>query len=374
MFYRYPCRDNTEDTEDQAEHIPDMEEIASQFDNEQYDQFSRQIPVGGRVVKRPGKRLPMSTTRLRYLQRKNKSLSAECSIGGSMLSLNDTTEQDTRSLHRAEFRTYFKPRSDDWLGTIQDERHTFESKFQSHQPRQYKHVESRLLDPKYYLKKTKEVDEQIRNGFEPAHLRSISVDFDNELKNLRKMKSRTSKCLATLSTTNGSTASPPKVVPQNYAERAQKEKLFKETKLYYAVWRSAFTRAIERLRENKKMKAIQLNTPDLLKEEAIRAEKAKKQQGIRARQKPRLSVISPTLQTTQNNTTTQKTRIALNRGSYADMFKKRENIEEKVLDKKEEQTHFVTPRKPRLEPLQKRGIVITKSALNRRTMKIPVQS
>jgi hypothetical protein len=77
------------------EHIPDMDEIASQYDNEQYDQFSRQIPVGGRVVKRPGRRLPMSTTRMKYLQRKNKSLSQDTSLQGSMMSLNEANEQDT---------------------------------------------------------------------------------------------------------------------------------------------------------------------------------------------------------------------------------------------------------------------------------------
>lgn len=60
-----------------------MEEIASQFDNEQYDKFSRQVPIGGRVVKRPGKRVPMSRTRMQYLQRKNKSLSTDASNGGS---------------------------------------------------------------------------------------------------------------------------------------------------------------------------------------------------------------------------------------------------------------------------------------------------
>lgn len=42
-----------------------MKEIASQFNKEQYDQFSRQIPVGGKGVSKP------------YLQRKNKAHDAD---------------------------------------------------------------------------------------------------------------------------------------------------------------------------------------------------------------------------------------------------------------------------------------------------------
>ena len=51
------------------ERVPDIEEIASQFDRSTYDEFSRQT-TGRRLVKRPGKKVSMSKTRMQYLRRK----------------------------------------------------------------------------------------------------------------------------------------------------------------------------------------------------------------------------------------------------------------------------------------------------------------
>jgi hypothetical protein len=60
----------------------------------------------------------------------------------------------------------------------------------------------------------------------------------------------------------------------------------------------------------------------------------------------------------------------MGRGSYTERFKKRHNIEETFQEDKWETKQFLTPRKHRLDPLQKGGEVITKSALNRRTMRL----
>lgn len=55
-----------------------MNEIASQYEPEVYDQFSRKVTTDGRVlVKKPGKKVEMSRTRLKYLQRKNKALQTD---------------------------------------------------------------------------------------------------------------------------------------------------------------------------------------------------------------------------------------------------------------------------------------------------------
>lgn len=68
------------------------------------------------------------------------------------------------------------------------------------------------------------------------------------------MNPKTAKSLTPLRTvsdsSNVSVVNQQKGTPQTYAEKAQKEKESKDTKLYYAIWRTAFTKAIEKLRDN----------------------------------------------------------------------------------------------------------------------------
>lgn len=80
--------------------IPDLAEIASQYDNEQYDKYSRKVSKNGIVAKRTNKKVPMTRTRMLYLQRKNKLSGVdgcmESDFTGSTLSFNNQS-QITRS-------------------------------------------------------------------------------------------------------------------------------------------------------------------------------------------------------------------------------------------------------------------------------------
>jgi len=50
-----------------------MNEIASQYEPDVYDQYSRKVVGGKTVIKTPGQKVQMSRTRMKYLQRHNKS-------------------------------------------------------------------------------------------------------------------------------------------------------------------------------------------------------------------------------------------------------------------------------------------------------------
>lgn len=82
-----------------------MDKIASQFDSSQYNKFSRQTPRGGRIVKRPGQKVPMSRTRMMYLQRKNMPPGANENEAkgvirgfGSNQNLNDSADNGRTSV------------------------------------------------------------------------------------------------------------------------------------------------------------------------------------------------------------------------------------------------------------------------------------
>lgn len=116
----------------------------------------------------------------------------------------------------------------------------------------YTFQESRLLDPNYYLRKSRgstEYREQSR--FVSGHLGAISIDFKNGLTKLLDNKSKTKNGTSTLKNMSSSVPSQAKVTSQCFAERAEREKKCNETRRYYALWRKAFTKAIERLKENK---------------------------------------------------------------------------------------------------------------------------
>lgn len=98
----------------EPEPMPDMNEIASQYEPETYDQYSRKVVPGGRVlVKKPGKRVEMSRTRLKYLQRKNKSLQVDMGEEeGSAPALgviqgSESADAVTKTSVRLLYRQYF---------------------------------------------------------------------------------------------------------------------------------------------------------------------------------------------------------------------------------------------------------------------------
>ena len=112
-----------------------------------------------------------------------------------------------------------------------------------------------MLDPKYYLKKSTGAEEQNKTNFELAQLNSVCVDFDKTLKNFKEKGPEVQKGPVNQTPYSRASKTSQSNVQQQqetYTERARREKqLSNETKFYYAVWRTAFSQALEKLRESK---------------------------------------------------------------------------------------------------------------------------
>ncbi|KAL4238367.1 hypothetical protein ACF0H5_003077 [Mactra antiquata] len=356
--------------------IPDMTEIAQQFNDDQYDRYSRKVSKTGIVAKRVEKKVPMTRTRLAYLQRKNKGVSTDdLSLGNFDIQNN----QGGVTMPSYSSRSgYLNERNSEIVYPFRSAREDIKG-YDSRLSHRGKSVERRLLDPSYYLKKTKEPPRASSMPLSIGHV-SVSDDFENELRKLRgvPVKSENTQRAVNVrndqynrtnytsvpSKTDQTTVNVAKIPPLPNPQRDVWRQQLMGTKFYATLWRTAFANALERLQVNKKG-VVHLCTPDLIDERLQNTSKLQQHNDTKnnhpVRQKKPVSVISPMLDTP--------------RKSIIPVFKHTTGVTHNFrllqpppISNRHETPHrdFLKPHiLPKIEPRRKRAELITKSDLNR---------